>query len=483
MIFYFDANLNLIKNEPESVFQGSNKANTIYFVAPFSSADSVTVKFTLPDGKVTKVGLMTNTATLNGVVDIKSGETYSVWVYAVPQIVTAGAGTVTAQFSVYANEVIYASQSAVFTVNKGVAPVLPETPTEDVYTEILSALTDIKNSKPISEVSNVNIDTDLKESPYIYACSNVTGTLPSFIYSDTSFILEVEVGKNNTDSKYLIQTVMFETLYAYRKKYGDSEWSEWTEIEISTGIDTTGAEKGQVLGFDGEKTVWETPAAAPIKSISGGKTNNVYTPDENGNINIPEVPVDGYFQLGLMKLLGNPPTAGLKYGYTGGGTGLRVQEAYTGEIKSRTSRQPIVPTNLNESVIAALTDAKHIVLTDEQKVTAKSVLGITASEDTPTKLYKHMIVGYLTLNGEQYNFSRWECWSPSNTAFGVDEVFDLLYTQPCFIGNLENSTYVGVILGTAYGHVCCYSQGTNKIDYFTVTKNDITVTSDTVTEL
>ena len=207
MIFYFDAKLNLIKNEPESVFQGSNKANTIYFVAPFSSADSVTVKFTLPDGKVTKVGLMTNTATLNGVMDIKSGETYSVWVYAVPQIVTAGAGTVTVQFSVYANEVIYASQSAVFTVNKGVAPVLPETPTEDVYAEILSALTDIKNSKPISEVSNVNIDTDLKESPYIYACSNVTGTLPSFIYSDTSFILEVEVGKNNTDSKYLIQTV------------------------------------------------------------------------------------------------------------------------------------------------------------------------------------------------------------------------------------------------------------------------------------
>ena len=375
-----------------------------------------------------------------------------------------------------------------FTVNKGVAPALPETPTEDVYAEILSALTDIKNSKPISEVSNVNIDTDLKESPYIYACSNVTGTLPSFIYSDTSFILEVEVGKNNTDSKYLIQTVMFETLYAYRKKYGDSEWSEWTEIEISTGIDTTGAEKGQVLSFDGEKTVWETPTAGgTIKSISGGTTDNVYTPDENGNVNIPtwQNANEAYQKPTLIKLFGNSVRSGLKWENYSGETGLSLASANSAAISQRGKAgiAPITVSNINNAVTAALTDAKHIVLTDAQKVTAKSVLGITASEDTPTKLYKHMIVGYLTLNGEQYNFSRWECWSPSNTAFGVDEVFDLLYTQPCFIGSLGSSSYVGMILGRLYGHICCWSQGTNKIDYFTVTKNDITVTSDTVTEL
>lgn len=208
-----------------------------------------------------------------------------------------------------------------------------------------------------------------------------------------------------------------------------------------------------------------------------------YTSNTNGEITIPAMVGKSNYtvdQKGLITGLDasqhfiDPNSPGL----------LKHRSSEFGWIDSRLSGFGVItPGQLNYAVTAALTDAKHIVLTDAQKVTAKSVLGITASEDTPTKLYKHMIEGYLTLNGEQYNFSRWECWSPSNTAFGVNEVFDLLYTQPCFIGSLGSSSYVGMILGRLYGHICCWSQGTNKIDYFTVTKNDITVTSDTVTEL
>ena len=52
MLFYFDANGYPLKTVPEMVFQGSNKANTIYFAMPITSSAIVTASFLLPTGEV-----------------------------------------------------------------------------------------------------------------------------------------------------------------------------------------------------------------------------------------------------------------------------------------------------------------------------------------------------------------------------------------------------------------------------------------------
>lgn len=155
MIFFAANDGTIIKSLPSPVYQGSANSNTIYLVAPFASNMSVTVRFQLPNGVWTtpylmKNGLVPNAMTPQGaiaspdgaIVDKDTGKTYAVWTYALPSEITAYYGTVTVQFFFYAAQagVVTASSATSFTVGRGVPPILPDTPTEDIYEEILSNL-------------------------------------------------------------------------------------------------------------------------------------------------------------------------------------------------------------------------------------------------------------------------------------------------------------------------------------------------------
>lgn len=155
MIFFAANDGTIIKSLPSPVYQGSSNANTIYLVAPFASNMSVTVRFQLPNGVWTTPYLMQNGLSKNAmtpqgalaspdgtIVDKDTGKTYAVWTYALPSEITAYYGTVTAQFFFYAAQagVVTASSATSFTVGRGVPPILPPEPTEDIYEEILSNL-------------------------------------------------------------------------------------------------------------------------------------------------------------------------------------------------------------------------------------------------------------------------------------------------------------------------------------------------------
>lgn len=152
MIFFAANDGTIIKSLPSPVYQGSSNANTIYLVAPFASNLSVTVRFQLPNGVWTtpylmKNGLVPNEMTPQGelassdgaIVDKETGKTYAVWTYALPSEITAYYGTVTAQFFFYAAQagVVTASSATSFTVGRGVPAILPDTPSENIYQEIL----------------------------------------------------------------------------------------------------------------------------------------------------------------------------------------------------------------------------------------------------------------------------------------------------------------------------------------------------------
>ena len=80
MVFFYDAQGCLLKSKVERVFQGSNKANTIYFVCPTAPSNFINVAFKLPNGDSVPQHLMklTEETGLTGVFD-KNGKIFAMW--------------------------------------------------------------------------------------------------------------------------------------------------------------------------------------------------------------------------------------------------------------------------------------------------------------------------------------------------------------------------------------------------------------------
>lgn len=141
MIFFCNAEgtINAVVSSP--VYQGSNYANEVVFVAPFVPVSVVTVSFIKPNGEYTPAALMT-VKELTGIKDEK-GNAFNAWTYLVPEAYTEYSGVLTAQFKVTNGNTVLATASSSFNVQKGVPNVTPEPP-EDIYQQILSALSEIK---------------------------------------------------------------------------------------------------------------------------------------------------------------------------------------------------------------------------------------------------------------------------------------------------------------------------------------------------
>lgn len=151
MIFFVGNDGTIIKGLPSPVYQGAANSNTVYLIAPFAENTAVTVAFKLPNGVVTAPAAMAQQGALAGVTDAATGQTYAGWTYDLPNSITSLYGTVTAQFFFYAAQagVITATSGTSFQVGRGVPAVLPDTPEEDVYEQILSNIaalqTDVSN--------------------------------------------------------------------------------------------------------------------------------------------------------------------------------------------------------------------------------------------------------------------------------------------------------------------------------------------------
>jgi hypothetical protein len=140
MLFVFNANGVPISGIPSRVFQGSNRANSIYFVCPTSPTNLVNVAFKLPNGVVTTPYVLSleNGEGLKGLCDSDQNVPY-VWRAEIPSAVTQYAGTVTAQFVVTAQGGQKITTEGIeFTVEKGVPALEPEK--GDSYQELLNYL-------------------------------------------------------------------------------------------------------------------------------------------------------------------------------------------------------------------------------------------------------------------------------------------------------------------------------------------------------
>ena len=151
MIFFVGNDGTIVKGLPSPVYQGAANSNTVYLIAPFAENTAVTVAFKLPNGVVTAPAAMASQGAIAGVTDAATGQTYAGWTYDLPNSITSLYGTVTAQFFFYSAQagVITATSGTSFQVGRGVPAVLPDTPEEDVYEQILSNIaalqTDVSN--------------------------------------------------------------------------------------------------------------------------------------------------------------------------------------------------------------------------------------------------------------------------------------------------------------------------------------------------
>jgi len=150
MIFYANSEGTIFKTFPDTVYQGSADASKIVFVAPFAESNIVSVAFQLPHGFNTEPYLLMNQGMLqdNGTNVELGGNPLSVWIADLPSAITKYSGVVKAQFFVMhnataSNGVIVSTSQTSFTVQKGVAAILPETPNPDVYEQILSQLNEV----------------------------------------------------------------------------------------------------------------------------------------------------------------------------------------------------------------------------------------------------------------------------------------------------------------------------------------------------
>jgi len=146
MIFYFDAFGNLLGNLVDRIYQGSNQANSIYFIAPITKDADVYVKFHIPNGEVTaKYPLSLYSGDKVNKIDLFSSknEQCNIWRAKIPFAVTKLSGNVGLQFfAVLAGQTV-STASITFTVEKGV---YKENVSDELsYTELIDRVNTLIN--------------------------------------------------------------------------------------------------------------------------------------------------------------------------------------------------------------------------------------------------------------------------------------------------------------------------------------------------
>lgn len=221
MIFFAGNDGTIIDSRPTAVYQGAAGANDIYLVAPFAVNLPVTLAFILPNGEITAPEKMTATGQItNGnssVVNSVSNATYAVWQYTLPNEITQYYGDVTVQFFVTTAQGKTTPMSAAsFTVGRGVPTALPDTPSQDIYSQILAALaqiqTDLANGYFSANSLRLYTDTYAYDANVLvwYENSDHGQILKSLVANNTNPPYDSE---GNLNSQYWQLSIDLEEVY------------------------------------------------------------------------------------------------------------------------------------------------------------------------------------------------------------------------------------------------------------------------------
>lgn len=275
MIFFFNANGDLLKGNPDTVYQGSSNAGKIYAVAPLNPGLIADIYFTLPNGDEAGPYLLTNGGTVIEGKELPDG--YALWFINLNSNLTQFAGDLTAQIGFYATEDMTAetadgvaqkvpvitTQAFNIVISRGVARTLPAEPTNDVYEQIVNTLTLL--SQDISKISGIYPPASIKD------------------------IGEAAVTYDTTDGVTLKTT---------------EQWAgtngETFDIETERELPIKGGKNIAIDVTEDGKFIEVKSTADPIEQDEKGKPGGVPTLDSNGQIPSSQLPtyvddvIDGY---------------------------------------------------------------------------------------------------------------------------------------------------------------------------------------------
>lgn len=172
MIVVTNSNGTALTVVPTPVYQGSTLGGNLYLLSPYGGQTPITVAFTLPNGVQTDIFPMTSVATVDEMPEELIGK-FNIWAYEYDEpSITANAGEVTCQFTFYETRRIngvdklmpIATSSVIFTVQKGVEPVIDEnTAPTDQWEQLLEAfgglsgrITDVEEQLPALKNFTIN---------------------------------------------------------------------------------------------------------------------------------------------------------------------------------------------------------------------------------------------------------------------------------------------------------------------------------------
>lgn len=169
MQFFIDAQGTTHNLISSPIYQNSTYSNELVLVAPFSASNVVVADFELPIGISTTPYLMS----LSGTPMNMNGVTYNVWRVLLDGVITQYPGKVTVQFEIYQNgykveksykTIKLATYASTFAVERGVTPQLPDTPSANIYEQILAYMANLDPQYNIKSMSysapGYEIDTD-----------------------------------------------------------------------------------------------------------------------------------------------------------------------------------------------------------------------------------------------------------------------------------------------------------------------------------
>ena len=142
MIFYYLPDGSQVGLTPKKIYQGSNKASSIYFICPTSKENVVSVAFTLPNGKTTELYPMSLTENFS--FPVGEDLVANCWSIQLTSEITSEYGNITVQFFISgADGEVTATASSTFFVERGV-PVV-EIEKGDSYLELVNKILELQD--------------------------------------------------------------------------------------------------------------------------------------------------------------------------------------------------------------------------------------------------------------------------------------------------------------------------------------------------
>lgn len=263
MIIVCDANGNILNRTLDNVYQGSNLANKLYIIAPLSA--SLVVNCNVKTAKATSELFLAKRS-------IPISDTLNMWYIDIETAVSQYYGTATFQFAFYNDTQIIASGSSKIEIQRGVDIVLPAEPTEDVYQDILEALSqvlgDLDNKVTITYVNGDNEQTIFNDATGLRLV-NTDGTNTTTLQITADGVLIN--GSDMTSEQYVVD------------KIEEHNTSETTHSDIRGDIATNLENIGKIVS--GETVVGKTTADA-----NGNNIIDTYQTKENLVTSFSEIP-------------------------------------------------------------------------------------------------------------------------------------------------------------------------------------------------